>query len=394
MDYKKLLAERTDTMSASAIREILKVVSQPGMISLAGGNPDPKTFPVEFIKTACSTVIDNYGPSLFQYGITEGFMPLREALSKYLETIGVRASAEQIIISSGATSAINAAAGILIDKGDKIGIEAPSFLGSIKTFKVYQPEFVEIETDQEGIIPEKFETVLKSNNLKFVYIQPNFQNPTGKTLSNERRDVIAKMLIKYDTLAIEDDPYHELNYSNQTFKTLYELAPKNVIYVGSLSKIFSPGIRLGYSIAPAEITEKMVSIKQGIDVHSDNFAQALATEYLNSKFFMENVKNTQTLYSQKMNAMKNAIEKYFPKTIQTTDVIGGMFIWCWSDIKVDPKIVYEEAIQNKVAFVPGGSFFVNPPDFFSMRLNFTSSPIDKIEEGIKNLGVILQNHFK
>jgi 2-aminoadipate transaminase len=393
MDYQSLLAQRTENMSASAIREILKVVSQPGMISLAGGNPDPKTFPLDFIKQACGSVIEKYGATLFQYGVTEGFMPLREALSIYLKSIGIEVNAEKILISSGATSAINAVAGILIDKGDKIGIETPSFLGSIKTFKVYQPEFIEIETDDFGIIPEKLEDVLQKHKLKFVYIQPNFQNPTGKTLPNSRREEIAQLLIKYQTLALEDDPYHELNYSKETFKTLYELAPENIIYVGSLSKIFSPGIRLGYSIAPDLISEKMVSIKQGIDVHSDNFAQALATEYLNSEFFRKNLKNTQQLYSAKMNAMKSAIKQHFPSSIHTTDVLGGMFIWCWSEKKIDNKALYNDAITNKVAFVPGSSFYVNPPAYFTMRLNFTNVSIEKIEVGIEKLGKILHKYF-
>ncbi len=370
MNIEDKLAQRTKNMSASAIREILKVVGLPGMISLAGGNPDPSTFPIEFIKNNIHQIIDKYGSTLFQYGITEGFDPLRIALSQYLKSIGIKVDYKSVFISTGAQSAINTASAVLVDKGDKVGVEAPTYLNSLKTFKTFEPEFIELITDKDGIIPAELIKTIQKHKLKLIYLQPNFQNPTGQTIPNDRRIEIAKIIKEHELIAIEDDPYHELNFSNQKFTTLYELVPENIIYIGSLSKIFSPGLRLGFYLGPSVITEKMVSIKQGIDINTDVFAQAIATEYLNSDFFRKNLKYIQDLYSTKALCMINAINQFFPSEIEYTDVLGGMFIWCKYNKSLNTSLIYQESIEQKVAFVPGSTFFITPPENFTMRLNF------------------------
>lgn len=387
------LADRTKSMSPSVIREILKVTKQPGMISLAGGNPDPKTFPLDFIKTNINNILEKYGTSLFQYGLTEGFEPLRISVANYLKTIGINIDSKSVFISTGAQSAINAAAAVLVNKGDKIGVEAPTFLGSINTFKIYEPEFIALKTDAEGVIPEELLSTITKHKIRLIYLQPNFQNPTGHTLSNTRRLEIAELIKTYDLIAIEDDPYHELNYTGTSYKTLYELAPENVIYISSLSKIFSPGLRLGYYLGPSKIIEKMIPIKQGIDVHTDNFAQALATEYMDSQFFPQNLQFIRTLYEHKSKTMADSIANYFPTEMTVSKVLGGMFIWCRSNRVLDKKAIYTESIQKKVAYVPGETFYVKPPATFTMRLNFTNVDEQNIKLGIETLGSILKRHI-
>jgi 2-aminoadipate transaminase len=267
-------------MGASAIREILKVVSRPGMVSLAGGIPAPESFPMTSIREITQIVIEKYGPTAFQYGLTEGFLPLREALANYLADKGIGATAEQIIVSSGSQGILDGLGKVLIDPGDSIAVEAPTYLGALQAFSPYEPEYVQIDTDDEGMLPDALEAALTRQPVKFIYLVPTFQNPTGRTLTLERRQAIAEIIRRHDTLLLEDDPYSDLRYRGTAVPAIRTLAPERVVYISTLSKVFAPGLRMGFCLAPDQVRRWLVLAKQGVDLHTSTFNQALAAEYL------------------------------------------------------------------------------------------------------------------
>lgn len=392
MDYSQKLASRTKRMPMSAIRELFKVMNKPGMISLAGGAPAPEAFPVEVIKELSSKIIDKYGPATFQYGITEGFNPLRKALSEYVKIKKIDVSEDEVFISTGAQSAINAVAMIMINKGDKIAVESPTFLASLKTFNAYEPEYVSLEMDDEGIIPEIYEEILKNNDIKFTYIIPNFQNPTGKTLSLSRRKQIVEITKKYDAIILEDDPYFELRYIGNNLPSLQSLAPENVIHIGSLSKVFSPGMRLGYFVAPKEISKMMVSAIQGIEVHTNKFAQAIASEYINDGYLDKQLPKIKEIYSSRLNVMLEELKNNLSKNFVISKPEGGMFVWIQTPKDINIDEVYDKCIEANVAFVPGKYFFVNQDDGLNtIRLNFTNVSEEKIRSGVGEMCVIMNS---
>ncbi|MCA9915068.1 MAG: PLP-dependent aminotransferase family protein, partial [Anaerolineae bacterium] len=281
MDINAKLSTRTRMMQASAIREILKVVAQPGMVSLAGGIPAPESFPLEIIRQITNDVLDEFGPAALQYDKTEGFEPLIQALVKYLPSRGlVNVAPETLGIFSGSQSALDMVAKVLISPGDKIAIEAPSYLGAISAFNAYEPDYISVPTDDDGILPDALEDVLKQHTIKLIYLVPTFQNPTGRTLSLERRQRVAELLKQYDVLLLEDDPYSALRYSGDALPTLQSYAPEHVIYSSTFSKILAPGLRIGFTVAPKALMRWLVIAKQGVDLHTQSFGQAIAALYL------------------------------------------------------------------------------------------------------------------
>jgi 2-aminoadipate transaminase len=390
MKFENLLASRTKIMGANAIREILKVVSQPGMVSLAGGIPSPMSFPMKIIRELTETVLNKYSSSALQYDLTEGFMPLREALVPLLVERGIKISADKINITSGSQGLLDAVAKILITKGDKIAVEAPTYLGAISAFNPYEPEYVGMEMDDDGLIPESLEKVLKNNIIKFIYLVPTFQNPTGRSISLERRKNIAEIIIKYNALLIEDDPYSELRYSGKPLPPIATFAPDNVLYSSSLSKVFAPGLRIGFYIAPEIIRKWLVLVKQGVDLHTSTFNQALAAEYISGGHLKSHLPKIIKLYKPKQDAMVNAIEKYFPSGFKTAKSDGGMFLWVKGPAGFDMMNIYYKAIDNKVAFVPGKFFYTNQDEGIeTMRLNYTMADIENIISSVKKLGSLL-----
>jgi len=276
-----LLADRTQNMASSAIREILKVASRPGMISLAGGLPADEAFPTSILQDLTERVFEKYGFLALQYDCTEGFMPLRQALALHLaEKKGLCASKEDVLIASGSQGVLDALGKILISRGNRIAVEAPTYLGALQAFKPYGPEYVSLETDEEGIIPEALEEALHRGPIQLVYLVPTFQNPTGRTLSVARRAHLAEIIRRHEILVVEDDPYSDLRYEGGSLPPLQLFAPDHVIYVGTLSKIFAPGLRIGYCLAPEKVREWLVLAKQGVDLHTGTLSQALAAEYL------------------------------------------------------------------------------------------------------------------
>ena len=312
MAFEHLLADRTQVMGASAIRELLKVVSQPQMISLAGGIPAPESFPMDIIAELTSNVLFKYSATAFQYDLTEGFMPLREALVEYLQQKNIVAQPDEIHITSGSQGVLDAVGKILISRGDKIAVEAPTYVGAIQAFNPYEPEYIRMDTDDDGLIPESLEQALKTFNMKFIYLVPTFQNPTGRTIPLSRRQQIAELIQRYRVLLLEDDPYSALRYEGEDIPPIKSLAPGNVIYSGTFSKVFAPGLRIGFYVAPPTIRKWLVLAKQGIDLHTSTFNQALAAEYIAGGYLDRHIPKIITIYRPRQKAMLEALAHHSP----------------------------------------------------------------------------------
>lgn len=390
MEIEHLLSTRTMNIRDNAIREILKVVARPGMISLAGGVPSPDSFPMDIMRGICDSVMDKYGTSAFQYDVTEGFAPLREALTHYLAKKQVVADPKEIIISSGSQGVLDAIGKVLISKGDHVAVEAPTYLGAISAFNPYEPRYVSLETDGDGLIPESLEEVLRAGKVKFIYLVPTFQNPSGRTIPLERRIRIAGILQAHDALLVEDDPYSDLRYRGEPIPPIKSLAPDHVVYIGTLSKILAPGLRIGFCVAPTFIREWLIRVKQGTDLHTGTFAQALSAEYLTGGHLDRHLPRILSIYRPKQEAMLRALGDYFPGDVHWSRPEGGMFIWVEAPVGLDMGAVYYEALLRNVAFVPGKHFYTaGAEDVSTMRLNFTMSKEADIDKAIRILGEVL-----
>lgn len=390
MNFKNLLAERTGKMGANAIREILKVVSQPGMISLAGGIPAPESFPMEIIGELTFKVIEKYSSHAFQYDCTEGFTPLREILVDYLQKKGIHSSADEILIASGSQGVLDAIGKVLITKGDRIAVEAPTYLGAISAFNPYEPEYVRMDTDDDGLLPESLNDVLRSGRVKFIYLVPTFQNPTGRTIPLERRKAIAEIIQLYNVLLIEDDPYSDLRYRGKHIPPIKIFAPGNVVYVSTLSKVFAPGLRIGFCLAPDLIRKWLVLVKQGVDLHTSTFNQALAAEYISGGYLEQQLPKIRRIYSPKQEAMVHALEKYFHDGFRWSEPEGGMFLWVEGPEGFDMEKIYWKSIKKKTAFVPGKFFFTRKGEGIeTMRLNYTMTDEETIDKAVKILSEVI-----
>jgi 2-aminoadipate transaminase len=392
MGFDDLLAERTAKMGASVIREILKVVAKPGMVSLAGGIPAPESFPLEIIRELTEIVVAKYASGAFQYGPTEGFWPLREALSDFLKNREIDARAGEILIASGSQGVLDAIGKVLITKGDQVAVEAPTYLGALQAFTPYEPEYVRMDTDEHGLIPGSLEKVLAGGKIKFIYLVPTFQNPTGRTIPVERRREIADIIKNYNALLVEDDPYGALRSLGDEIAPIKALAPDHVVYISTLSKVFAPGLRIGFCHAPEQIRKWLVIAKQGIDLHTSTFNQALAAEYIAGGFLDRHLPKIIDLYGPKQEAMLSALDAYFPKNFTWSRPEGGMFLWVAGPDGFDMEALYWKAIERNVAFVPGKYFYTSQQEGIeTMRLNYTMTDEETIDNSIRILAEVIKN---
>ncbi len=391
MNVKNILATRTSNIRASAIRELLKVAANPGMISLSGGLPSPDSFPIDLVPELTEKVLKKYGSTALQYDLTEGFVPLRKALIDYVSEKGISAQLENIYITSGSQGVLDGLGKILITPGDYVAVEGPTYLAALQAFNAYEARYAQIATDDEGLIPESLEEILKNYPIKFIYTIPTFQNPSGKTIGKRRRELIAGIILKYDTLLVEDDPYGELRYRGEKQTTIKSMAPDNVIYVSTFSKIFAPGLRIGYFVAPPDLARWLVLAKQGVDLNTCTFTQALATEYILGGYIPEQLKKIIDIYRPKLNSMLDALGKYFPVDFKFSKPDGGMFVWVEGPNDFDMEEIYFDALKNNVGFVPGKYFFpITSDGLGTMRLNFTNVTPQQIDDAIKILGKLLE----
>ncbi len=386
IDWK--FSVRAEQLQSSAIREILKVTMRPEVISFAGGLPSPATFPVERMKAAFDKVLTEQGKMALQYGPTDGYAPLREFLAKSLSTPTSTILPEQIMMVSGSQQALDLIGKVLVDEGSKVLVETPSYLGALQAFSVYQPQFESVDTDEHGLIPAS--VAEKGQGAKLMYALPNFQNPTGRTLSVERRYELVETCARMGIPLIEDNPYGDLCYSGEPLPKMLNMNPDGVIYMGSFSKVLTPGIRLGYIVAPIPLIRKLEQAKQASDLHTAQLTQMVVYEVIKDGFLDEHIPTIRALYSRQCDVMLEAMSQHFPASVSWTRPEGGMFIWVTLPAHVDSKQLLDEAIAQNVAFVPGGPFYANEAEKNTLRLSFVTVSPERIHEGIEKLGKLIK----
>lgn len=384
-----LLATRTSRMHSSAIREILKVTQQPDVISLAGGLPAPELFPLEAMKAAADRVFGSHGPAALQYSPTEGIGALRSVIASRLP---YRVSPERVLVTTGSQQGISLLATVLLDPGDLVVVETPSYLGALQAFDAMQADYLTVASDENGVIPEALEAVLASapRKPKLLYLVPNHQNPSGVMLAAERRPRIVEIAERHDLLILEDDPYGALTFHGEVPPSLHSYSETHVIYLGSFSKIFAPGLRVAYCVAPPEVQACMVQAKQSADLQSGSLDQYLAFETFAELDMPAHLARLRATYGSRCEAMLESLACHFPRGTTWTHPTGGMFVWVTLDMDVSTQALLERAIEHRVAFVPGAPFCVDGSGTHAMRLNFSNVPAPKIDEGIQRLSRLIR----
>ena len=385
-------ASRMQKMQKSVIREILKAIDKPGMISFAGGLPNPISFPVKEIKQATAKVLDADGENVLQYSTTEGYEPLREYIAqRYKKRFGLEISTDEILITNGSQQALDLIGKVFLNEGDAVACEKPSYLGMIQSFSAFEPKFYEAKLTEEGIDTDELSEILAKYSPKLFYSVPNFQNPTGISYSERVRHDTAEIISKSNTILIDDDPYGELRFIGEHGTPFMKLCREKVITLGSFSKIVSPGMRLGWIVAPQDFMDEIITVKQGADLHSNYFTQRVVYQYLIDNDIDSHIEKIKVLYKSQRDTMVKMIEKYFPSDVTSTRPEGGMFLWITLPQGMSSLEIFEKAYKNNVAFVPGGPFYANGDVDNTLRLNYTNSDTATIEKGIKVLGNILKD---
>jgi 2-aminoadipate transaminase len=386
-------SERALKLTSSAIREILKVTSQPDVISFAGGLPAPSGFPVEVVRQAFDKVLVSNGQAALQYSTTEGYAPLRAWIADDLNRGGANITPEQILIVSGSQQALDLLGKVLIDDGSKVMVETPSYLGALQSFSLFQPRFESVASDEGGLVPEAL-TPANTQGARLLYTLPNFQNPTGRTLSRERRQDLVEQAARLNLLVVEDDPYGELRYAGEPLPTLLSLGGAcgaNVVRMGSFSKVLAPGLRLGYIAASRQLIDKLVQAKQATDLHTSTLTQMAAYEVIKDGFLTQHLPTVRELYRRQCGYMLDALKREFPSAATWTQPEGGMFIWVTLPEGIDTSLLLKQAIQERVAFVPGLPFYANTPaPLNTMRLSFVTVPEEKIRSGVATLARLIK----
>ena len=378
-------SDRAQFLKPNAIRAIGKRAAEPGIIKFTAGNPSPTILPAETIKAQAACVLDKYGPDALQYGLTEGFRPLREQIaSRTLHT-----NLEDVLIISGSQQGIDLTCKLLLDPGDKVVVAAPTYTGALSTFRLYGAQFLDVACDNEGMLPDSLEAALQQSPT-LIYCIPNFMNPTGVDMSRERRQAVVDLAQQYNVPILEDDPYGELRFVGQSCQSLYELSPEQVIYLGSYSKILAPGLRLGWLLAKEELMFPLVNAKQASDLQSPTFTQMLVYEVSQSGFLAEQIDRLRRFYHQQRNHLLEAVNQHFPAEIIYHPPAGGFFLWCELPPERDATLLVEEALRAGVAYVPGRPFFAHDNGHNTLRLSYSSVPLEEMEEGILRLASVLR----
>lgn len=394
-------AKRLDNVETSAIRELFKLLGKPGIISFAGGFPDSAMFDVQGIQEASNKALNENAGLALQYGATEGYMPLREQLAAFMATKGAQdVYAEHLMVTTGSQQALDLLGKCMISPGDKVIVEGPTFLATIQCFRLYGAEVISAPVDANGVIVEELEKLIAEHQPKMVYLIPTFGNPSGATLSLERRKRVLELAVQYKTLVVEDDPYGDLYFDAPPPASLLALSSEVLgsrdwlAHCGSLSKVLSPGLRIGWMIAPAQLLAKAVMCKQFSDAHTSTFAQATAAQYLLAGHMPATLEKMRRVYASRAKAMMDALRAELGDAVEFTVPHGGLFLWVRLTGKggklADAHALAQKAIEAGVAFVPGAPFFSQNPDLSTLRLSFATADEDKIREGVARLAKAMQ----
>ena len=386
-------ARRLENAEGSAIREILKLASNPEVISFAGGLPAPELFPVEEMKKVALAVLEEQGRAAMQYYATDGYPPLREAIAERMNRkLHTNVTADSILVTNGSQQCLDFVGRVFLDEGDKIIVESPSYLGALNAFKAYGPEFIEIPTDEDGMIMSELEKALAANpDVKFIYVIPDFQNPSGRTWPIERRKQFMEIINKYEIPVAEDNPYGELRFEGEIFPSLKSYDTKGlVLFFGTFSKIFAPGFRLGWVSASPEILEKFNISKQAADLQASTISQMEMAKFIEMYDLDAHVEKIKEVYGKRRTVMLDAMDEYFPEGIKFTRTDGGLFTWVTLPEGIDAaQLMKDVVLPNNVAYVPGEPFYPNGGNANHFRMNYSCMPEDKIVEGVKRLGKAL-----
>ena len=389
-------SQRAINVSGSVIREILKVTERPDIISFAGGLPSPKGFPKAELLAGFTKVLTENPETALQYGPTEGYRPLREWIANDFQKRGINVSTDEVLIVSGSQQALDLIGKLFIDDDSKILVESPSYLGALQSFSTQSPRYETVETDDCGMIPQDI-TAEKAKDARFIYALPNFQNPTGITMTLERRKELVETCAKYGLPIVEDDPYGELRFEGEHLPSLLQLgreAGATVIRMGSFSKVLSPGLRIGFVVAPVAVINKMVQLKQATDLHTQTVSQMAIYETIKDGFLYEHLPAVRALYREQCYFMLDAIKEHFPDTCTWTHPTGGMFIWARMPEHINTAAILPQVVEEcKVAYVPGMPFYtdINKAPKNNLRLSFVTVSEDKIKQGISNLAQFIKS---
>lgn len=391
-------SDRVSTLKPNAIREIFKHAAVPGMISLSAGNPSPEAFPSKEIADISDKIMRENPIGALQYSITEGYMPLRETLKKYMkEKYSIGSDYDELIITSGAQQVMDLTTKSLINEGDVVICEAPSFIGSLNTFRSYNAKLVGVTVDSDGMNMEELEKALAENkNTKFIYTIPNFQNPSGITMSLEKRVKMLELAKKYNVLILEDNPYGDLRFCGEDIPSIKSMdTDGHVVYAGSFSKVISPGMRVGWCVAPKELMTKIIVCKQGEDVHTNIWSQMICNEFMTNYDYEAHLARLRDIYREKAQFTMELLDKYLcPTGITYAKAEGGLFLWCTLPQGVNMKEFCQKSIERMVCVVPGNAFLTDlEADTQSFRINFSTPTNEQLEKGIIALGELAKEYI-
>jgi len=390
-------ARRMEALKGSEIRELLKLTENPEIISFAGGLPAPELFPVEEMKKIATLVLEESGTAALQYSTTEGFPALREHIADRMNKKSkTNVKKDDILITNGSQQGLDFAGKVFLDEDDVVLCESPSYLGALNAFKAYSPKFIEVPTDKQGMMMDELEKILATTDrVKMIYVIPDFQNPTGRTWPMERRKQFMEIVNKYEIPVIEDNPYGELRFEGESLPSLKSMDIKDlVVYLGSFSKIFCPGYRLGWTCASPEILSKFVFVKQGSDLQASSISQREVSKFMDIYDLDGHVEKLKEVYGRRRDLMLKTMAEAFPKGLDYTHPEGGLFTWVELPSHLDAKVIMQDCLKNNVAYVPGGSFFPNGGKENCFRLNYSTMTDEKIVEGINRLGAVLKQHMQ
>ena len=379
------LAERAAKMNSSAIREILKLTDRPGIISMAGGLPSPKAFPLDAFSEACQTVMQRDGAAALQYSTTEGFAPLRQAIADFLPW---NVDPEQVLITTGSQQALDLIGKVFLDKGSRLLVEKPTYLGALQAFTPMEPVAVGVDSDDEGMLIADFEKQVGTgaDKARLAAVLPNFQNPTGRTMSDARRQALVETARELDIPLIEDNPYGDLWYEQEPHLPLAARNPEGVIYMGSFSKVLAPGLRIGFIVAPKSVYGKLTQAKQAADLHTPSFNQRVVAEVIKDGFLDRHVPTIRAMYKVQRDVMLMALEREMAGLdVQWTRPVGGMFLWVKLPEGMDAQALLAKAVERNMAFVPGAPFYAGEPQNNTLRLSYVTVSAEQINIGIAAL---------